>query len=371
MKSYFQRISLLLILLITSIINAQEKETKSKLNFYGDFRFRTELDRNSDKTDGTTRDDRDRLRYRLRFGFKYRLNENIEFGGRMRSGNSLNQQSPHVTLGKEFQTDDFSIDKAYLKVSDKKGYWAWAGKNGMPFWQQNELVWDADVNPEGIAAGGNYKLSEKLNLVPVFGYFIIGNTGKTFSDDSSISIAQLVFKSNFGDNNITISNGLINGTAIPNTPDGTETFTMNYNILATSFQINLKKTGLKLGLDYFENLKNYKTNIQVNDVYKNQTSGYVGSLMYYSFKKIQLSYYYAHIEKYAVIDYFAQDDWVRWGNKNMTRSSNFKGHEFRVTYKFNNKFNTVLRTYFVEGIKTTGTNLETGTRIRLDFNIKF
>ena len=370
MKHIFKLTSLFLVLLITSSINAQEKKIKSKLNFYGDFRFRTELDRNSDKTDGTTRDNRDRLRYRLRVGFKYRLNENIEFGGRVRSGNSLNQQSPHITLGKEFQTDDFSIDKAYLKVSDKKGYWAWAGKNGMPFWQQNELVWDDDVNPEGIAAGGKFKLSKKSNLIPVLGYFIVGSAGKTFSDDSSISIAQLKFNSNLGDTNLTITNGLINGKAIPNTPDGTENFIMNYTILATSFQLNLKKTGLKLGLDYFENLKNYKTNTQVNDVYKNQTTGYVGSLMY-RYKKIQLSYYYAHIEKYAVIDYFAQDDWVRWGNSNMTRSSNFKGHEFRVTYKFNNKFNTVLRTYFVEGIKTTGTNLETGTRIRLDFNIKF
>jgi len=44
----------------------------------------------------------------------------------------------------------------------------------------------------------------------------------------------------------------------------------------------------------------------------------------YSFKIFQLSYYYAHIEKYAVIDYLAQDDWVRWENSNMTRSSNFK-----------------------------------------------
>ncbi len=370
MKQFLQLTSFLLILLIASIINAQEKETESKLNFYSDFRFRAELDRNSERTDGSSRDDRDRLRYRLRFGFKYSLNKNIEFGGRVRSGNSLNQQSPHVTLGKEFQSDDFSIDKAYLKVSNKKGYWAWAGKNGMPFWQQNELIWDDDVNPEGIAVGGNYKLSEKLKFEHVVGYFIVGNAGKTFSNNSSINIAQLKLNRNFGDNNITISNGLINGTAMPNTSDGTDTFTMNYNILATSFQINLKKTGLKLGLDYFENLKNYNSNTQIDDVYKNQTSGFVGSLMY-SYKKFQFTYYYAHIEKYAVIDYFAQDDWVRWGNSNMTLSSNFRGHELRFTYKFNNKFNTVLRTYFVEGIKTIGTTLETGTRIRLDFNIKF
>ena len=164
--------------------------------------------------------------------------------------------------------------------------------------------------------------------------------------------------------------GLISANRLPNTPDGTSSFNMNYNILATSFQFNLKKTGLKFGLDHFENLKDYKTNSQINDIYKDETSGYVGSLIFVR-KKFQYGYYYAHIEKYAVIDYFAQGDWLRWGNSDMTRSSNFRGHEFRVVYNFNNKFNTVLRTYFVKGIETTGTNLETGTRIRLDLNIKF
>jgi hypothetical protein len=79
------------------------------------------------------RDDRDRFRYRARFGAKYALNDNFEFGMRIRSGNPANQQSPHVTLGKGFDSDAFSLDKAYIKVKSKGGLWVWAGKNSMPY----------------------------------------------------------------------------------------------------------------------------------------------------------------------------------------------------------------------------------------------
>jgi hypothetical protein len=54
----------------------------------------------------------------------------------------------------------------------------------------------------------------------------------------------------------------------------------------------------------------------------------------------------------------------------MTRSSNFKGHELSVKYNLNSKFNMVFRAFLVEGIRTTGVSLETGTRVRLDLNIK-
>ncbi len=368
MKQLIKIFTLVFIFLLTSNIFSQQ-DTK-KLKLYGDVRFRIEMDRNSDKTDGTTRNDRDRLRYRLRFGFKYTLTDYIEFGGRIRSGNPMNQQSSHVTLGKEFHSDEFSIDKAYIKAKTAKGLWAWVGKNRIPFWEQNEFLWDGDINPEGIAFGGKFKLSEKTNLTPVFGYFIAGHSGKNFNDDNSLTIAQLKLNSNIGENNLIISSGLVSGSDIPNLPDGTHTYLMDYKIWATSFQFNFKKTGLVFGFDYMENLTDYVGNVDINDIYEDQTTGYVGSLLY-NVNKFQFGYYYAHIEKFAVVDFLAQDDWVRWGNSNYTRSSNFSGHEFRIKYKITNQFNTVLRTYFVEGLKTTGSTLETGTRIRLDLNIKF
>jgi hypothetical protein len=360
--------SLTIVFLLTSNILAQE--ITNKLKFYGDVRFRTEMDRDSERTDGSKRVDRDRFRYRLRFGLKYALNKSIELGGRIRSGNPLNQQSPHTTLGKEFHSDDFSIDKAYIKLSDMKGNWAWVGKNSMPFWKQNELLWDDDVNPEGIALGGSFKLSEESKLTPVFGYFIVGHSGKKLSSDNQLSIAQLKYDTKPGENNLIVSSGMISGKDLPNTPDGTHTFLIDYSIWASSFQFNLNNTGLKFGLDYFTNLNDYKNNANIPDVFEDQTDAFVGSV-FYNTNYWQFGYFYANVEKFATVDYFAQDDWVRWGNNNYSRSTNFNGHEFRIKYDIAKDFNTVLRVYFVEGIKTSGSNLETGTRVRLDFNIKF
>ncbi len=88
-----------------------------------------------------------------------------------------------------------------------------------------------------------------------------------------------------------------------------------------------------------------------------------------------IAYIYAHIEKYAVVDYFAQDDWHRWGFSGATgtRSSNFVGHEIRLAYAIGHKFNIMLRTYFVEGIAkaTPASQIEQANRIRLDINIGF
>ncbi len=351
-------------------VSVKAQDTAKKLKLSADVRFRTELDRNSMKTSGELRNDRDRFRYRMRFGFKYMLNDMFEFGARIRSGNPLNQQSPHVTLGKEFHSDAFSIDKAYIKTKFSNGLWLWGGKNSMPFWEQNELLWDGDVNPEGIAMGGKFAIGENAKLVPVIGYFIAGHAGKSFGDDNTLTLAQLKYDSKLGSNNLVLSSGIILGNDIPNKPDGTHTFVQDYKIWATSLQFKLKNVGLTFGVDYFKNLQDYSGNDNIADVFEDQTAGYVASLKY-SINKFQLGYYYAHIEKYAVVDFLAQDDWMRWGNSNYTRSSNFGGHEFRVKYKFTNKFNTVLRAYFIEGLKSTTENLETGTRIRLDFNIKF
>ncbi len=353
-------------------VYAQDKETKSnrtekKFKFYGDFRFRAESDRNSRRTDGSYRDDRDRLRYRLRFGFKYNYNEHFELGGRIRSGNPLNQQSPHVTIGDDFRPDEISIDKAYLKYT-YSNYWIWGGKNSMPFWRQNEMLWDDDVTPEGISTGGKLHLSNEQFLSYVLGYYIANRSNKKFSDDGNIIIAQLIFEPKIKDHKLTASSGFIFGNHLQNIPIPEGSFFMDYKIWASSIQY--KRNHFIFGADLYQNLENYADHPDMDDVYKDQKTGYVGSVKY-SIKKFQFGYSYAHIEKYAVIDYFAQDDWIRWGTPTFTRSSNFKGHEFKARYHFNSQFNITFRSWFINGIVTTGNHLESGNRFRLDLNFKF
>ncbi len=365
-KIFLYRIVVLAMLFIANT-NAQDKV--KKLKFSTDVRFRAEMDRNSKKNDGSMRADRDRLRYRARFGVSYNLTKNYEFGIRISSGNPKNQQSPHTTLGNGFDSHQFSIDKAYIKIKSDKGLWVWAGKNSIPFWEQNELLWDADVNPEGISASGSFNISNAAKLTSVIGYYIIANDSEfsqKFGDHSTMALAQFKYTTSFDTNKFTLSSGMV----VAHIQEA-----LDYNIWETSVQYKLNNAGITLGVDYFSNLADLegKTDLEGNRIdsnFEDQKDGYAFSVKYGK-NKFGASITYASIEKYAIVDMFAQDDWVRWGNSDMTRSSNFKGFELNFKYKITKNFNSTLRFWNVEGIKKTGTDLETGTRIRLDFNIKF
>jgi len=367
-----RRVLSLGVIVLTMILasNTFAQKKADKLKIYGDVRFRTELDRDSKKTNGDMRADRDRFRFRFRFGVKYALNENLEFGGRIRTGNPDNAQSPHVTIGDGFNSKDLSVDKAYIKYK-KNGFYIWAGKNSMNMWEPDEMLWDGDVNPEGIALGNKFKLGDNSKLAMNAGYFILNNdhgldgtTDKqTFGMHSNAAFGQLKFCTKLGDNKLIIAPGMLRAY--------TEKLVgINYQIFSTFLQFKMKN-GFNVNFDYFMNMEDYKD--KVDPKMEDQKTGISFTAGYAFSKKFSAKVSYAQIQKYAVIDMYAQDDWVRWGNSTMTRSSNFGGFGVVLKYKLAKNFNTQLKFWNVEGLtKSTGdTALETGTRIRWDFNIKF
>ncbi len=356
--------------MMANTIFAQEKK-QDKLKLYGDVRFRTELDRDSRKTDGSYRADRDRFRFRFRFGFKYALNENIEFGGRLRSGDPMNPQSPHVTLGSAFTTKSVSIDKAYIKYH-KNGFYIWAGKNGMNMWEPDEMFWDADVTPEGIAMGKTFAAGENSKLNLSTGYFVVLNTiednAQTFGKNVHATFFQLKYCANLGDNKLILAPAIVSS----NTE---KVLGYDYNIFVAFAQFKTS-SGLNFNIDYFNNMADLEGKVDPN--FEDQTTGFSATVGYAFSDKLSAKLSYASIEKYSVIDRFAQDDWVRWDTTDpfgitYTRSSNFSGFGLAFKYNISKNFDTQLKFWDVEGLvrATTDTALETGTRIRWDFNIKF
>lgn len=136
---------------------------------------------------------------------------------------------------------------------------------------------------------------------------------------------------------------------------------------------------LVLGLDYFVNIANYDDVAHIPDHYKDQKTGFVGHIHYGSTKKsgdFLLGYYFAYKQRYSVVDYYAEDDWTRWGNIDRNRNTNYSGRELRLAYAFGKKMNAVLRFYSVEALEERIENdpaaaTETGNRVRLDFNTGF
>ena len=352
-----------------------------KLIVFGDFRGRLEADWDSHRSNGSERDDRNRLRIRLRAGLEYKANEKISFGFRMRSGSDDSQQSPHITV-LDFDDNDtgdahFNLDKWYFKYSTGNVS-AWLGRNSLPFWKADELMVDDDVTPAGL--GFTYK-ADPITLNA--GYF--SNPAGMQNFTGNTGVAQIVWNTALGDTKFVFAGGVLAIDADPNNSNNGLLLDNNgardYTIWVGNVQASLQAMNrpLKLNLDLFHNSENYSASDPdtFTAFHRDETDGYVVSARigdtddrgHWLF-----GYYYSHIETLALNNSLSQDDWVRWGNATQTRASNFEGSEFRAAVGLGSKMNVVARLYVVDGIKlrsATSLDTEDGNRLRIDFNWKF
>ena len=353
-----------------------ETETENKLSWYGDLRLRYEADFDSEKADGTERDDRHRGRLRARAGLNYQASESLKFGARLRTGNSRSQQSPHLTFVNDQNADDddldFVLDKFFVDYS-RSGYHVWAGRNSFPFWKQNELFWDDDVALTGTSASFMWETTG--NLTATVGAFTLPDGG--YDMHGQMGAGQLKYSVDLADDvRFTGAAGLFCMSG-----DGGATNLRNgngdreYSVGAANFQVKCQLGGVPVsfGADFYSNFKDYNSNSidSYTASHHNEDYGYVLSAVVGKLKAPGdwlLGYYYANIEALAVNASFAQDDWFRFGGRNgQTDSSDFRGHEIRLAYAIRENLNLVNRLYIVDTISSD----QDGNRFRMDLNWKF
>ncbi len=171
-----------------------------KLRFSGDFRLRHETDFHLDD-----RESRNRERFRLRFGAEYDLNEPIIIGARLATGATTDENSPHQNLGESFDKKPISLDRAFAtwKPEFLAGAWLTAGKFAHPF-ETNpvfaELVWDADIQPEGVAAAWKHAFADGGDIALVAGeYLLLDNSTNSSLESASAWVAQVSAHQKLGD----------------------------------------------------------------------------------------------------------------------------------------------------------------------------
>jgi hypothetical protein len=373
---------LILVAFSQNLLGQIDKEKQQKLSFTGDFRFRIEQDWNSQNQQGVKRADRSRLRYRFRFGVNYSIDKHSSFGGRIRSGNINDQQGPHVTLGGnqgEFGLIRIGLEKLFYQFKNKN-FKFWLGKNAIPLTKMNELFWNDNVFPEGLAFTyqsnlKNHKIFNKISLNT--GHFIINSKNKSFSDDGYLQLLQLT--THLFQDRLKIFPGFYYFKNVGNYPDGKQTFELDYSIFHLGSQLLIgKKRKMSWGIELYNNFQDYAQLESIPDNLKKETLGMVLSAAYGGMKnKGDWLFYlaYANMQKYAIVDYFAQNDWSRWDYSSIgasgSRISNFQGFEFKIGYAIKENFNLNLRTYMVEQLVKIGDFKENGNRVRLDLNIGF
>ena len=377
-KKYF---FILLFLIFALPYAYAQEEPEKKLSFAGDFRFRIEEDWDSRKSDGTYRDDRTRLRYRARAGMNYKANEWASFGIRIRTGDPDKQQDPNLTLGQGF--DEFSsLPIAFETLFFRAQYkWldAWVGKNAFSFEKQNELFWSDNVFPEGIFVSAFFELEPNWIQSMKFSaaHYVMRSNNSSLNKDSYIQVIQATTK--HWNNRLTVFPTFYYFNKMPNIPDGNDTYLFNYSIVHLGTKVlALEKQKITVGFDLYQNLENYQQNDSIPDSLKDQKKGFVGSLIWGNLKKkgnFSAGVYYTYLERYAAVDFLAQNDWSRWDYREQGspdgRVTNFKGLEIDAGYRINKSMTLKMRYFIVNQLIPYGEYLENGNRIRLDLDIGF
>ncbi len=134
----------------------------TRMNWYGDFRYRYE---NIDDDRKATPEDRNRIRVRL--GLNAKVNDEWNLGFRIATGGS-DPVSTNQTLGQSFSGKSLRLDLAFLDYHPlwMPGLNLQAGKMLNPFYTVggNQLIWDNDLNPEGGAFHYLWPLDEQTQV---------------------------------------------------------------------------------------------------------------------------------------------------------------------------------------------------------------
>ena len=266
---------------------------------------------------------------------------------------------------------DFMLDKWFLERRSER-LWGWAGRNGFPFWKQNEMFWDDDVTPAGLAGGWTRPLAGGGKLSFNLGHLLLPVGMTAFS--GSLSAGQMVFELDGSGTDVTLAAGLFGFEADPDDPEAIGLRNGNggrdYTIAVVSAQVRdtVARRPLTLGLDYLHNGEDYARDDPFAFANRDQSDGFVASAQWGSTAKgsWQFGYWFARIETLAVNASYAHDDWIRWGSAVQTDSSDYEGHELRGSYGLGDAGRLVARLFLVEAI----TSRQDGKRLRIDYNLR-
>jgi len=352
-------------LLAPAVARAGEWHEKIKLG--GDFRHRYELIQDDSKDA-----DRHRWRIRARLMLTASVTDEVTAGIRLASG-SDDPVSTNQTMSDAFTTKGFGLDLAYFTYAPKliEGFSFIGGKMKQPFAtvQKTELIWDGDLNPEGMALRFERGLDEMFDVFVNGAWFSI--VERSSSDDTWLAGAQAGFTvkatedmhvmagwSYFSYENIKGTDPLYDDSFFGNTSavvDSQDVFANEYRLFEVFGEI-----GMKLDKVALTAYGSYVNNIEADS---HDTGCLFGAAVEYGRGKGSLSLYgnYRTLEADAVVGAFNESDFAAGG-------TDCKGFEFGASYGLADRV-ALDGTWFInrKGIEEgIGYN-----RLQLDIQLKF
>lgn len=166
----------------------------AKTQFKGDVRFRQETVKN----DGVPNSkDQDRQRIRARLGAYTEINPQVDTGIRIATGSSDDARSTNQDLNNYFDKKQIWLDLGYVDYHPDavKNLHLIAGKMNQPWVSMGDIIWDSDINPEGLAVTYKYPLNGSAELFGSAGHYTLKDNvdgeGVQFKHDLRLYAGQL------------------------------------------------------------------------------------------------------------------------------------------------------------------------------------
>lgn len=379
------------------------------LKFGGDLRLRYEGFQQTSGHPSET-DDRNRFRFRLRYGFEKKLSDEWKVGfsmnsGEQSAGTNVDPTATNISFDHLFSFKDIFIEKAYATYTP-----GWArrgpvekleltgGKAANPFETgSSEIVWDRDVRPEGVYERFNFNLlkTEGLDLkaYALAGQYVLDEDATTGGDsnlfafqmgvnpvlqtpflEKPVDILQAVSFYDF-DKYAANNNFLIGTTSLargnPNVSGATnELDARDFKIIESYSELALYPNGFptRIFFDTAVNPASRPIGSQGGTVLHQDFAWALGTKLGNLSKKgdWELKYDYRYIGANAVVGAFNDSDFG-------LGSSGKQGHVFKLGYQLAENVTLSGAAMFVDNLNggTAGIRDEQQRRFQLDLAWKF
>ena len=346
----------------------------TKTQFKGDIRLREETVSTEGGTGGTaTKDanDQDRQRIRMRLGAYSQINPEVDAGIRIASGSSDDRRSTNQSMENYFSKKSLWMDQAYIDwhPDAAKGLHLIGGK--MPYAWTNvaDVIWDGDINPEGLVATYKHALIGNSEWFGSAGYFNmkdnVDGEGVEFKHDAQMYTGQLGVIFSPADKVKATLGGSVYSFDNDNTVLAQQALAVNGNS-TTKFQLwegfgQLDFNNLPLPVSIYGQ---YVVNSEAST--DGDTAWLFGlKTAYNAFK---FDYNYRDVQRNAVVGAFTDSDFAN----GFTGS---RGHKFKLGYDISKNF-TASATYYMTQTdayqKAKGFGLDTDVNtLQLDLEAKF
>lgn len=343
--------------------NAVAQSWTERIQLSNDFRLRTEYL----ETTNSAAHPQLRQRLRARLGLQFEIDETLTSKVMIASG-SQDPVSTNQSLDDGFTSKEFLLNEAYVRWAPRENLSVLLGKAKNVFYSvgKNEMIWDSDLRPEGMAVQYDLGLGAvDLEANGSF-YWVDANA----DDDSQVLLGglQLVGNTSFNEElSMTISAGIYDYSHLGghaaivdfngNSNTGTNgVYTENFQLIEGS--IGLTYQGLGTPTTVYYSLVN---NAQAD----NEENGFIVGLVVGKTKEkgdVSFLYNYRKVEANAVLGAFTHSD---FNNGN----TNGKGHQVAVGYGLSEKASAAL-SFFASETSTTG-NANDAYRGQLDLKFSF